>query len=363
VLFQEQVLKVARDLAGFTPGQGELLRRALGRKNAEDAIQTFHDDFVGGATGLGVAEEVAQAVFEALRAFGGYSFPKSHAAAFAVLVYRSAWLKRYHAPAFYCALLNHQPMGFWSPAVIVNDAKRHGVPVLPVDIHHSQTRCTVEGEGIRLGFEQVKGLGAGHGEAITTARERCGFRDLGDFCRRTQLPRRLVEHLILAGAMDGWGHTRRSLVWQLGRLEYRAGTLDLDLPPDEVNFPAVSPLAALGVEYELLGVATGRHVMELYRPQLDERGILSSADLAGCADGQRVRVAGLVVVHQSPPTAKGTHFVTLEDEGGFLNIVLRPEVYAKYRSVVRECPLLLVEGVVQTRDGVVNVVASRVVGM
>lgn len=363
VLFQEQVLKVARDLAGFTPGQGELLRRALGRKNAEDAIRSFHDDFTIGAARLGVAGDVAGAVFETLRAFGGYSFPKSHAAAFAVLVYRSAWLKCYHAPAFYCALLNHQPMGFWSPAVIVNDARRHGVPVLPVDIHHSQTRCTVEGDGIRLGFEQVKGLSAGHGEAIMTARGRREFRDLGDFCQRTQLPRRLVEHLILAGAMDGWGHTRRWLVWELGRLEYRAGTLDLDLPPDEVSFPAVSPLAALGVEYELLGLSTGRHVMALYRPQLDERGIFSSDDLADCADGRRVRVAGLVVVHQAPPTAKGTHFVTLEDEYGFINIVLRPEVYTKYRAVVRECPLLVVEGVVQQRDSVVNVVASRVMGM
>ncbi|MBK8137687.1 MAG: DNA polymerase III subunit alpha [Chloroflexi bacterium] len=202
VLFQEQVLKVARDLAGFTGGQGELLRRALGSKRAHEQIEKLHDAFISGAGELDVTSAVAEAVFDALRSFGGYSFPKSHAAAFAVLVYQSAWLKRYHPAAFTCALLNNQPMGFWSPAVIVNDARRHGVRVLAADLRHSQARCTVEGDAVRLGFRQVRGIGDDAADRIVEARGDRPFASLRDFCRRVRIPRRLTENLILSGAMD-----------------------------------------------------------------------------------------------------------------------------------------------------------------
>lgn len=358
VLFQEQVLKVARDLAGFSGGQGELLRRALGSKRAHEQIEKLHSAFIGGAAELDVTNAVAEAVFDALRSFGGYSFPKSHAAAFAVLVYKSAWLKRYHPAAFACALLNNQPMGFWSPAVIVNDARRHGVRVLPVDLRYSAAICTVEDGAVRLGFWQVRGIGEEAADRVAAARDEQPFTSLRDFCRRTRLPHRLTENLILAGAMDHFGSTRREQVWALANLLDEPGMLDLDMTDDPLQFPSASRGEIMTVEYDLTGVMLRGHPLALYRDWLDEMGVFNSADLADLPDGSHVRVAGLAVVHQAPPTAKGHHFITLEDEDGFINVVVRPKVYPKYRTILRTSPLLVIEGEVQRQGAVVNVVLS-----
>jgi len=360
VLFQEQVLKVARDLAGFTAGQGEQLRRTLGAKRASEEIERFHAAFLEGAQANGVEQIIADGVFDTLRAFGGYSFPKSHAAAFAVLVYQSAWLKRHHPQAFYAALLDNQPMGFWSPAVIVNDAKRHGIDVLPVEINLSSAGCQIEESSIRLGYSHVKGLGDAAVEKIMAARADGGFRDLLDFCKRTQLPRRLVENLILAGAMDVWGKTRRKLIWELGKLSYREDELNLVFPEDDVRFPPVSTVDIMGIEYEMLGLSLRNHLMSMYRSYLTSRGILDSGKLERCSAGTEVQAAGLVVVHQAPPTAKGHHFITLEDEYGFINVVVRPDIYARHRKVWREIPLLVVSGQVQKQGQVTNLVANKV---
>lgn len=319
------MLKVARDLAGFTAGQGEILRRVFGSKHTGDLLERLREEFITGAVRQGVLTEVAEDVFNRLRAFGSYSFPKSHAAAFAVVVYQSAWLRRYHSVAFLTAILNNQPMGFWSPAVIVNDAKRHGIPVLPVNIHCSQTRCSVEGSAIRLGLEYVNGLGEASIERIEDVRSEISFADLHDFCHRTRLPRRLVQNLILAGAMDGWNAdpkgSRRKLLWQLTRLRYKAEELDLILPDDGVVLPPMSHVESLSYEHTVVGMTVGEHPMELYREWLDEHGILDSAALANCEQGQIVRVGGMNVMHQAPPTAKGHHFITLEDEAGMMNII------------------------------------------
>jgi error-prone DNA polymerase len=191
VLFQEQVLKVARDLAGFTAGQGETLRRALGSKHANTLLDGLHEAFIKGATAQGVEAAAAEEVFKRLRGFGSYSFPKSHAAAFAVAVYQSAWLKRYHPAEFFGAILNNQPMGFWAPSVIVSEAKRLGIRILPVDIQFSRGKCSIENNAIRIGLSYVKGLGEASIERIEDERTRKSFEDLSDFCRRTQLPRRL----------------------------------------------------------------------------------------------------------------------------------------------------------------------------
>jgi error-prone DNA polymerase len=366
VLFQEQVLKVARDLAGFTGGQGEQLRRALGSKRAHERIDALRDAFINGASDLDVTHAAAEAVFDALRSFGGYSFPKSHAAAFAVLVYQSAWLKRYHPAPFACALLNNQPMGFWSPAVIVNDARRHGVRVLPVDLRHSQDRCTVDTDGaLRLGFRQVHGIGEEAANRIATAQAEASFESLRDFCRRVRLPRRLTENLILAGAMDHFGSTRRAQVWALANLLGQPGMLDLEMPDEPFAFPSASRADIMGVEYTLLGVMLREHPLALYRDWLDAHNAYSSAELADVPDGAYVRVAGLAVIHQAPPTAKGHHFLTLEDEDGFLNIVIRPKIYPRYRTLLRTTALLLVEGEVQRQDSVINVVLAdaRAVGV
>lgn len=360
ILFQEQVLKVARDLAGFTPGQGELLRRALGGKDSAAAIDGFRAEFVAGSQANGVPPDVAVTVFDQLRAFGGYAFAKSHAAAFAVIVYQSAWLKRYHPAAFLVGLFNNQPMGFWSPAVLVGDAKRHGVKVLPVDIRRSAEKCSLEVGGVRLGFNTVAGFGEVAIDRLLTARQSGPFQDLTDLCRRTRLPRRLIERLILAGALDGWGVPRRKLLWALGQLRYQAEELALTWPDEEVSLPPLPPAEAQLWEQEMLGLSTGEHVLTHYYTWLVERGILGSTALKAQPDGRRVRVAGLVVVHQAPPTAKGFHFITLEDEAGLMDLVLRPSIYARYRQVLRNELLLLAAGTVQQQAGVTNLLVERV---
>ncbi len=360
ILFQEQVLKVARDVAGFTAGQGELLRRALGSKHATEAIETFHDAFVQGALHYGVTRDVAEDIFTRLRAFGGYSFPKSHAAAFAVLVYQSAWLKVYHPAAFYAALLNHQPMGFWSPAVIVNDARRHELRVLPVDIHLSAARCVSFDGGLRLGFNSVKGVGEAGSDRLVEARLEGPFAGLTEFCRRTRLPPRVVEHLILTGACDAWKIPRRKLLWELGKLRYQVDALDLNFADDGVTLLELSAAEKFGLERSLLGVSVDGHPMEFYRAWLDAHAVLSTAGVKACQNGESARVAGLVVVHQAPPTAKGVHFITLEDEHGLLDLIVWPAVYERYRRVLHGASVLAAAGIVQRRDGVVNVIAQQV---
>jgi error-prone DNA polymerase len=360
ILFQEQVLKVARDLAGFTPGQGEQLRRALGSKRADQAIVALHDAFVAGAQAKGVSASIANAIFEQLRAFGGYAFPKSHAAAFAVIVYQSAWLKRYYAAAFYCAILNNQPMGFWPPSVIVGDARRHGVSILPVDIARSASRCTLEAGGIRLGLNYVTGFGADRLRQLEAARQVGPFTNLADLCRRTRLARLLVERLIQAGALDGWGIARRQLLWDLGTLRYHADELDLPIPHTDPQLPAQSRAEAFAGEMATLGLSPSEHVMTFYRAWLGEAGVDSSTTLEDCEDGQRVRVAGLCVVHQAPPTAKGFHFLTLEDEWGMANVIVSPGLVVRDGKHLHSGRVLLVTGTVQREAEVINIIAQRV---
>ncbi len=358
ILFQEQVLKVARDLAGFTAGEGELLRRALGAKHAEAQIEALREEFVAGAVAGDVLESVAQSVFDSLTAFGGYSFPKSHAAAFAVLVYQSAYLKLYHPVAFTTALLNHQPMGFWTPAVLVNDARRHGIDVKGIDINRSRTRCTVEEGAIRLGFSYVQGIGERVGAQIEAARGGQPFRDLADLLRRIDLPPRLLERLILVGACDAWGDNRRQLLWQAQTM-LRHNALGMHFADEVIAFKPLTALEKFAFEASFVGIATGEHIMNFYRPWMKARGICTSRELARVRSGVRVEVAGETVMHQAPPTAKGFHFLTLEDEGGMMNIIVRPKVYERYKPVLRHAPVLWVSGTVERDDGVVNVLCDK----
>jgi error-prone DNA polymerase len=360
ILFQEQVLKVARDLAGFTPGQGEQLRRALGAKRATAEIEKFRAAFLEGAIAKGVTAVVAETVFEQLLAFGGYSFAKSHAAAFAVLVYQSAWLKQYHPQAFYAALLNNQPMGFWNAAVLVNELRRQGIPVLPVDIHTSLPKCSLEANGLRLGFNYVKGIHEEHISRIVDGRLTRLFTSLADFCQRTRMNRQMTENLIMCGAMDGWGLPRRQLLWELGTLHIPENGLALDITPEPVTLPPLSPGEAMMVEQTVLGLSPGDHLMTLYRTELRKHHILGSQEVTAVPDGEWVQVAGLLVVHQSPPTAKGFHFLTLEDEAGMMNVIVSPQVYGRYRHIIRSERLLLIKGQIQQQDEVTNLLAESV---
>jgi error-prone DNA polymerase len=359
ILFQEQVLKVARDLAGFSPAQGELLRRALGKKDATAAIAKFKTAFVEGATLKDVPENLALLVFDKLLGFGSYSFPKSHAAAFAVLVYQSAWLRHYHPAPFFAALLNNQPMGFYTPSVIVNDARRHGIKILPVDIHLSQASCTViDKSSIRLGFQYVHSMGEVAIQRLLVAREEKAFSGLADLVQRPRLAERNIENLIQAGALNSFGKTPRELIWELGkqRAVNKLGLQDIE----DIELPELSRFEKLRMEYGALGLSTEDHIMALLRPYMSERDICSSHDVNKASAYSSILCAGLKIVIQAPPTAKGFRFITLEDEFGFINVIVRPQIYEPYRRVIRQADLLMVKGTIQRERGVVNVIAEQI---
>jgi error-prone DNA polymerase len=305
-----------------------------------------------------------------LAAFAEFGFCKSHAAAFALVAYQTLYLKAHFPAEFYCALLNHQPLGFYIPEVVMGDAQRHGVPILRPDVNRSQDACTLEASpptrdaapaslAIRLGLRYVHGLGEAFLERITERRGEHPYRDLRDFCRRTCLPRPVAENLIRAGALDSLGQKRRDLLWALGGLAYHEDGLDIAVPLDVVTLPPLRRKERLGWEYELMGVAPGEHVMQLYRGRLRRQGVLSKGELEEREDGETVRVAGWVVVRQRPPTAKGHVFITLEDEDGLVNLIVRPGVYEQYRRVLRNAPLLWAQGRLQRQGHAMSVLLQK----
>jgi error-prone DNA polymerase len=367
MIFQEQVIRVAVAVAGFTPAEADRLRRAMSRSRSEAAMGGLRELFLAGTQAKGVDEATAEEVFRQLATFAEFGFCKSHAAAFALVAYQTLYLKAHFPAEFYCALLNHQPMGFYRPEVLIGDAERHGVPVLRPDVNRSQETCTLESRGsslaVRLGLCYVHGLGEAWPGRIVQRRGGWPFQDLWDFCRRTRLPRPVVENLVRAGAMEGFGQARRDLLWELGGLVYQEEGLDIEVPLESVKLPALGRAERLGWEMDLLGLTPGDHVVSLYREALRAQGVLGSGELEGQRDGQTVRVAGLVVVRQRPPTAKGHVFITLEDEEGLVNLIVPPNVYERYRGALQNAPLLLVEGRLQREGHALSVLVHRAVAL
>ena len=376
IIFQEQVIRVAMAVAGLSPAEADELRRALGRSRSEEALVALQERFLEGALANGVERAAAQEIWQQVKGFAGFGFCKSHAAAFALVSYQTLYLKAHFPAEFFCALLNHQPMGFYPVEVLVGDARRHGVPILHPDVNLSRVDCVLEPSpspaaraptpatpSIRLGLRYVHGLGEAWQARVVERRQSSPFRSLGDFCRRTRLPRALVENLIRAGAMDGLGHPRRDLLWQLGGLVYQVEGLDIEVPLEEVDLPELGRAERLSWEYELLGLAPGDQVMSLYREALQAWGVLTSRELQARTDGEWVRVAGWAVVRQRPPTAKGHLFVTLEDEEGLINLIVRPHVYERYRGPLRSAPLLWVEGQLQRHGAALSVLVDRVAAL
>jgi error-prone DNA polymerase len=406
IIFQEQVIRVAVALAGFTPGEADLLRRAMSRGRSTEAMAELRQRFLAGAESKGVDREIAEEAFRQLQGFATYGFCKSHAAAFALIAYQTLWLKAYHPAEFYCALLNHQPMGFYSPEVVVNDARRHGITVLRPDVNRSEDGCTLEqgsggageqGSGgaeeqgsrgaeeqrgkllqgasserhrnfahgaeetgspqllsssapqLRLGLRYLHGLGEAGRARLLAERGARDFADLADFCRRTSLPRPLIRDLIRAGALDGLGGPRRQMLWTLGGLHYEEEVL-VEAPEIPTELPELAEREALRWDYELLGLSPDDHPMRLWRARLQARGVVSAAELAAETPGKVVEVAGMVIVRQAPPTAKGHLFITLEDETGLANLIIRPDLYERERVLLRGSSALLAGGVVQ-REG------------
>ena len=369
LLFQEQVIQVATTIANFTPGEADALRRAMSKKRSKDAMNEMRQRFIDGARKNGVKTALASRTFEALEGFAEYGFCKSHAAGFALLCYESAWLKKYYPAEFYCALLNNQPMGFYSPEVIVQDAKRHGIEILPADINLSAARCTIEGDkacqqsrSVRLGFMYVKEMGEKAMDQIVAERKRAPYRSLEDFYLRTRLERQPVENLILAGAFDSSGCRKRQLLWQLGLLEKTCpGELSLKFSDIRVSLPDFTELEEMKVDYEVQGLSTKYHPMQVVRKDISGDSLITSSELAQLPSNAQVRTAGYVVIRQKPPTAKGFAFITLEDEEGMINVVVRPDIYKRYRQVFRLEPLIVVEGAVQKRDGILNIIAQTLI--
>jgi error-prone DNA polymerase len=366
VVFQEQVLEVAMALAGFTPGQAEALRRAMSRKRSRDAMLRLWQDFRDGARERGVDDETIRTVFTKLIGFSNFGFPKAHSAAFAVLAYQSAWLRRHHPAEFLAALVNAQPMGFYPPASLVRDAARRGVRTLRPCIARSRAACTVEGGAVRLGLGLVDRVGPDAAAAVVAERDAHGpFCDLPDLAARTRLRPEQMAQLARAGALDDFGRPVRELLWHAGVLARpRRGAagdqLALPLPaapaPDLGEPDRIERVLA---EYETTGIATGWHLMSLLRPHLPP-GALPADRLRATPHGTRVTVAGMVVARQRPATAGGIVFLLLEDETGTVNAIVRPEVYEAHRALVRADPLLACRGRLERRDRNVNVLVERI---
>jgi error-prone DNA polymerase len=360
VLFQEQVIQVAIAIAGFTPGEADSLRRAMSHKRSSKAIEQLRQRFLEGAGRNRVSDRSASQIFNALKGFAEYGFCKSHAAGFALLCYQSAWLKKYYPAEFYAALLNNQPMGFYNPEVVVNDARRHGVPILPVDVNKSKGRCTVEEGMVRLGFRYVKGVGERAWGKIEGEREKGPYSSLRDFYRRAGLEREAIENLILVGGMDCFGMPKRQLLWQLGLvLKEEVDRLPLEFPDQEVELPEMTEMEEVASDYRIQGLSCRCHPMQVLRKSISRDGILKSSEIEELFDNTRVRMAGCVVSKQAPLTAKGHVFLTLEDENGLVNVILKPQIYEKYRYIARREPLIVVEGILQKKDSIVNIEAER----
>jgi error-prone DNA polymerase len=362
IVFQEDVLKIARDLAGFSAGEGELLRRALGHKRAEQQIETFREKFLRGAQAQGVSPTVAKQVFAQLRAFGGYSFARSHAAAFAVVSYWSAWLRCYHPAAFFAGLLRHQPMGFYAGHVVMADAERVGVQFLPVAIRHSEASACIQDNAIRLGLDCVHGIGAEQIDVILAERGRRPFGTLADFVRRTGLDRRQVHALVLAGGLDDLGE-RRQLLWDLAeafRLAKRPPELGVQVPGERAAMLPMDAATRMATAFAYTGYSMEGHITELRRDIFVAAQARPINELSQLRQGQPVKIGGIVVSMQRPGTAHGVCFLALEDPGGLVNVVVFPKVYQAYREAIQHA-FVIVEGVVDREHGAISVVARKII--
>jgi error-prone DNA polymerase len=439
ILFQEQILKVAMAVAAFTPAEADKLRRAMSRARSSADMEKLRAPFVSGATASGVPMSVAEEVFRQIAAFAEFGFCKSHAAAFALTAYHTAHLKLYYPAEFYVGLLNNQPMGFYSPAVIAGDAKRHGVAMLPVDVNKSHMNAVCEdaasledprttdedevaprltetlstprtpsldrdgvprGAGalgqrprdlsseerprdlsrtiavhrkcrvhdVRLGFTSVKSLGDAEAKAIVAEREHGGsFRDFDEFARRVGLKEEALRNLALLGAFDAFGEPRRALLWR-ARDAHRTSPAfvrpALPLPPSDAPvLPVLSERERVALDYRITGIPTGPQIMRFYREELDRRKVIPAYALDRHRHGELVRVAGAIVVKQHPETAKGHVFLSLEDETGMTNVIIRPATYKRFKTVLDTTAAVVVTGPLQLVDGVTSVLAARLDGL
>jgi len=329
-------------------------------------IDQFRRRLVEGMLTCGMPQEYADATFQQIRGFGEYGFPESHAASFALLVYVSAWLKHHHPAAFCAALLNSQPMGFYAPAQLVRDARGHGVEVLPVDVNHSDWDCTLEAHNsqwaLRLGFRMLQGLAEVHGRRIEQSRGGRPFCSMEDFSRRSCLSRTVSTRLAKGGAFASLELDRRGSLWHALAQQQRAMPLFDSLAPEKdeaAALPGMSAAEEVLADYRTTGMSLKAHPLAFLREELDRRKVARAEQLKTWPNGHPIRVAGIVLVRQRPTTAKGITFVTLEDETGAANLIIRPDVWQRWRQAALGAKVLLAHGRLQRHGQVIHVVATK----
>ncbi|HSC86739.1 MAG TPA: error-prone DNA polymerase [Polyangiaceae bacterium] len=354
-LFQEQVMQIAITGAGYTGGEADQLRRDMAAWKKHGRLWDHRERLLEGFAARGIATRFGEALFEQIQGFAEYGFPESHAASFALIVYASSWLKAHYPAHFTCALLNSQPLGFYAPTSLVRDAQKHGVLVHDTCVVESSWDSTLGADGsLRLGLRSIKGLGEQPGRRIEQVRADGPFVSLDDFARRTGLAKDELAALARAGALAVLSGDRRRALWKLEAP--RTGGLfeRLESQEPEVNLAPLRPVEQLVLDYAQKGLSVSDHPLRYYRRRLSKRGAVRAADLPYLPGGRRVEVAGLVLHRQRPATASGVVFVSLEDETGIVNLILRPDVFDAYEDVVCRSALLLVEGVIE-RDARVPV--------
>ncbi|MDT8319237.1 MAG: error-prone DNA polymerase, partial [Xanthomonadales bacterium] len=381
-IFQEQVMQIAMVAAGFSGSEADALRRSMAAWARRGGMEHLHQRLVCGMLERGYSETFAEQIFQQIRGFGEYGFPESHAASFALLVYVSAWMKCHYPAAFTCALLNAQPMGFYQPAQLVQDLRRHGVKVLPPDVRYSHWDCTLERRSLeksdahsgsscqdpgpvalRLGLRMVKGLRESGARRLVRVRADRPFTDVQDLGVRADLDRHDLAMLAEAAALRGLAGHRHRARWEIAAVEKTFDDLLRTDDPgfsDPVSIRPPSEVDDMNADYASTGLTLGRHPLALLRPALRRRRIVTARDLQQLAHGRRVRACGLVTLRQRPMTASGTVFLTLEDETGCINAVIWSRLFEKQRAEILSAQLLAIDGVLETDGEVHHLIADRV---
>jgi len=366
-LFQEQVMRLAVVAADYTPGEADQLRRDMAAWHRTGRMERHHERLITRMQAKGIAPQFAERVFEQIRGFGEYGFPESHAASFALIAYATAWFKHHYHAEYTCALLNAQPMGFYAPATIVEDAKRHNVVVHPIDVRVSEWDCTLEsytesggGFAVRMGLRYVKGLGETDWESIARERRAASFASIDDFVRRTMLDEGVLGTLAEAGGFDGFDVDRRTALWDVRRLAHaRNESLPISARERMPLFESLSAFEEVKWDYRTTAHSPRRHPLAPMRASLTRQGLPDARTVTVMKNGEKIRYAGLVICRQRPGTAGGVVFMTLEDETGFVNVVVWESVFQRYSVLAKTLSFLGISGTLQAEDNVVHLVAEK----
>ena len=366
-LFQEQVMRLAVVAADYTPGEADQLRRDMAAWHRSGRMERHRERLITRMQAKGIALEFAERVFEQIRGFGEYGFPESHAASFALIAYATAWLRCHYPAEFTCSLLNAQPMGFYLPATIVEDAKRHGVLVRPIDAQASDWDCTLEncadsagGFAVRMGLRYIKGLAERDWDRISHTRQARSFESLEDFVRRTDLSESSLGLLAEAGAFDDLGIDRRTALWNSRRwVQLRGHSLRLPTQEADPRFEPLNEFEEVSWDYRTSSHSVRRHPLQPFRGMLTAQGLPDARSIAAKRNGEKVHYAGLVICRQRPGTAGGIVFMTLEDETGFVNVVVWENVFQRYSVLAKTVNFLGISGILQVEDNIVHLVAEK----